>query len=254
MRRTTYAIIEDERPAVRLLAAVVARLRPEYELVFQAGDVEKAVDWFEHNAHPDLIFLDIMLSDELSFEFLRRAQPSSSVIFTTAYNEYAVKAFDFNSIHYLLKPIEESQLEAALLKFEQQAAPRPDNDVLQNLIVALSDKPNYRRRYLISQPHRFLSISVDDVAYFYSENKATKLVTASGDVHTLDFTLQKVEQEVDPDLFFRISRKFLVHINAIKKIEPYFGGRIVISVYPPLDEPVVVSEERVGKFKLWLGK
>lgn len=255
MKRTTYAIIEDEKPAVRLLQSMIEQLRPDYELVFLSDSVEKAVKWFGRNVHPDLIFLDIKLSDELSFEFLLRAQPLSAIVFTTAYNEYAVRAFDFNSVHYLLKPVEMKQLEVALQKYESSMSLHISDVALQSLITTLSVRePNYRQRYLIQQPHRFLSIPVDEIAYFYSENKVSNLVTLSGETYALDFSLQRIELEVSPRRFFRVNRKLLVGVDAIRKIEPYFGGRIVITMQPPFHETTVVSEDRVNEFKRWLGK
>ncbi|MCI7139684.1 LytTR family DNA-binding domain-containing protein [Alistipes sp.] len=254
MNKLRVAIIEDEIPAARLLRSLIARLRPTWEIEVLPGSVEEAVQWFTANRHPDLLFLDIQLADGTSFELLSQARPSSAVIFTTAYDEYAVRAFSVNSIDYILKPVDEERLAEAIARYEtlRERFLRPDN-YLETLLDALQRREKrFRTRFLIAKADRFLTLPVEEIAYFYSENKMTTAMTFAGRNHIVDLPLSRLEEQLDPDLFFRANRQVLLSVGAIERIEPYFNGKVSVTVRPPHKEKITVSEERVSLFKAWL--
>ena len=254
MNKLRVAIIEDEIPAARLLRSLVARLRPAWEIEVLPGSVEEAVQWFAGNPDPDLLFLDIQLADGTSFDLLSQVRPSSAVIFTTAYDEYAVRAFSVNSIDYILKPVDEERLAEAIARYESlRGRMLPPDDYLDTLLEALQRREKrFRTRFLIAGTDRFLTLPVDDVAYFYSENKVTTAVTFAGRNHVVDLPLSRLEEQLDPDRFFRANRQVLLSVGAIDRIEPYFNGKVSVTVRPPHKEKITVSEERVPLFKTWL--
>ena len=254
MNKLRAAIVEDEIPAARLLRTLLARLRPAWEIIVLPGSVEESVQWFAANPHPDLLFLDIQLADGTSFELLSQARPSSAVIFATAYDEYAVRAFSVNSIDYILKPVDEERLAEAISRFEAlRGRMLPPDDYLETLLDALQRREKrFRTRFLITGVDRFLTLPVDDVAYFYSENKVTTAVTFAGRYHVVDLPLSRLEEQLDPDRFFRANRQVLLSVGAIERIEPYLNGKVSVTVRPPHKEKITVSEERVPLFKTWL--
>ncbi len=252
------AIIEDELPAARLLQGMLREVRPEWEILLLPGTVEEAVQWFATHPHPDILFLDIQLTDGLSFYFIEQARPESMIVFTTAYDEYAVRAFTVNSIDYLLKPVRRERLEDALLKFERLTAPRIRElnalfDV-QGMLRSLSDRNarRYRTRFLVNGARSLYTLGVDEVCYFYSEEKVTFAVTADRRTHIIDLPLSKLEEQLDPQRFFRASRQFILSAGCIRDMEPHFNGRLVVHVNPPFDGSVYVSRERVAALKVWL--
>ncbi len=255
MNNVKVAIIEDEAPAARLLHSMVARLRPAWDVAVLPGNIEEAVRWFASNPHPDLIFLDIHLSDGNSFDFLSRARPSSTIIFTTAYDEYAIRAFGVNSIDYILKPVEEQRLLDAIVKYESLKGNRPVpldqymNTVLESL---QRREKQFRTRFLIAGADKFHTLEVAEVAYFYSENKITFAVTHSAEQHMVDLPLEKLCDQLDPDRFFRANRQVLLSISSIKRIEPYFNEKVVVLVKPTFKDKITISKEKVSAFKLWL--
>lgn len=254
MNRLRVAIVEDEIPAARLLRTLIARLRPAWEIEVLPGSVEEAVQWFAANRHPDLLFLDIQLADGTSFELLSQARPSSAVVFTTAYDEYAVRAFSVSSIDYILKPVDEERLAEAIARYEElRGRMLPPDDYLETLLDALQRREKrFRTRFLIAGADRFLTLPVEDVAYFYSENKVTTAVTFAGRNHVVDLPLSRLEEQLDPDRFFRANRQVLLSVRAIDRLEPYFNGKVSVTVHPPHKERITVSEERVPLFKAWL--
>ncbi|WP_455592224.1 LytR/AlgR family response regulator transcription factor [Bacteroides sp.] len=255
MSKLSAVIIEDEVPAARLLCAMVMRLRPEWTVTVLPGSVEDAVEWFSENKHPDILFLDIQLADGNSFDFLSAAQPSSVIIFTTAYDQYAVRAFSVNSIDYILKPVDEQRLSEAIAKYEallDGSRWRPD-DYMDTLLDTLQNKEKrYRNRFLISRPDRFWSLQVADIAYFYSENKVSFAVTKTGQEYVIDLSLNKLMEQLDPARFFRANRQMIVGIDSVVHAQPYFNGKITVTVQPPFKAKITVSEEKQTAFKLWL--
>lgn len=246
-------IIEDEKPAARRLARLLTELNVSVSNMLHS--VEEAVEWFQNNKHPDLIFLDIQLSDGLSFEIFDLVEVNSAIIFTTAYDEYALQAFKLNSIDYLLKPIDDEELESAVRKYQNL---KPDHeqisldfeDIKKLLINPLERE--YKKRFTIRLGQHLKIINADEIECFYSENKGTYAATAEGRNYLLDTTLENLEHELSPQLFFRVSRKFYININHIKDIVSYTNSRLIIKLNRYNEQEIIVSRERVRDFKLWL--
>lgn len=250
--RVKVAIVEDEIPAARLLKSMVCRLRPDWDITVLPGNVEEAAEWFAVNPHPDILFLDIQLSDGNSFDLLSRAKPSSIIIFTTAYDQYAIRAFGVNSIDYILKPVDEMRLLEAIVKYESLIVPRNEN-YLDNILGSLSaSNKRFRTRFLISGVDQLWTLQVGDIAYFYCENKVTFAVEHSGREHTIDLSLDKLTEQLDPDQFFRANRQVILCITSVKRIEPSFNGKIVVHTKPAAREKITISKEKISSFKLWL--
>ncbi|MEX0289811.1 MAG: LytR/AlgR family response regulator transcription factor [Flavobacteriaceae bacterium] len=246
-------IIEDEKPAARRLARLLAELEvPEPTMLHS---VEESIGWFQNNEHPDLIFLDIQLSDGLSFEIFENVEVHSAIIFTTAYDEYALQAFKLNSIDYLLKPIDDEELEAALKKYQQMAATKKkialDFEDIKTLLVNPLER-EYKKRFTARVGQHIKIINADEIECFYSENKGTYAATTDGRNYLLDTTLEHLESELQPKVFFRVSRKFYVNVNHIKDIISYTNSRLKIILNRFKEQEIIVSRERVRDFKLWL--
>ena len=246
-------IIEDEKPAARRLQRMLTTLG--YEVSIMLHSVEESIDWFQNNQHPDLIFLDIQLSDGLSFEIFETVTITSAVIFTTAYDEYALKAFKLNSIDYLLKPIDETELKRAIDKFSnrtvKQEVTLDFNDIKKYLVNPIERE--YKKRFSVRVGQHIKLVPVDEIECIYSENKGTYIATAEGRSYLLDTTLELLEEELQPELFFRVSRKFYVNINSIKDIISYTNSRLQIKLNKFNEQEIIVSRERVKEFKDWLG-
>jgi DNA-binding LytR/AlgR family response regulator len=246
-------IIEDEKPAARRLARLLEDR--QVPVLSTLHSVEESITWFEQNPHPDLIFLDIQLSDGLSFEIFDAVPVKSPIIFTTAYDEYALQAFKLNSIDYLLKPIDEEELEAALNQYRTiSPVTHPvqlDLEDVRKLLVNPLER-EYKNRFMAKVGAHIKIIHTEDVECFYSENKGTYAATTSGRSYLLDTTLEQLEQELSPEVFFRVSRKFFVHINHIADIISYSNSRLKIKMNRFGEQEIIVSRERVKDFKLWL--
>ncbi|KQB39318.1 LytR/AlgR family response regulator transcription factor [Flavobacterium aquidurense] len=254
----TTLIIEDEKPAARLLQRKLEKLDIAVETMLHS--VEESIHWFTNNEHPDLIFLDIQLSDGLSFEIFEKINIQSAIIFTTAYDEYALKAFKLNSIDYLLKPIDEDDLEIAVTKFKSRI-PKTDSGN-QNLqldfeqIRQMLSNPfekNYKKRFTVKIGQHLKVITADEIECFYSENKGTYIHTFDNRNYLIDSTLEVLEQELDMKDFFRVSRKFIVPLIAIKEIQVYTNSRLKVILPTYKEDEVIVSREKVQDFKAWLG-
>jgi len=247
-------IIEDEKPAARLLQRKVEKLGLQVNTLLHS--VEEALNWFENNTHPDLIFLDIQLSDGLSFEIFEKTAIKSAVIFTTAYDEYALRAFKLNSIDYLLKPIDEDDLEVAINKFKARNIEVPrlslDLEMIKKMLVNPAEK-SYKKRFTIKMGQQLKMINTEDIECFFSENKGTYIHTYDNRDYLLDVTLEQLETEIDPAGLFRVSRKFIIPMKAIKEIVMYSNSRLKLILPTYKSDEVIVSRERVNEFKEWLG-
>jgi len=246
-------IIEDEKPSARRLQRMLKVLNIDAQTMLHS--VEESMEWFKNNEHPDLIFLDIQLSDGLSFEIFEVLEIKSAVIFTTAYDEYALQAFKLNSIDYLLKPIDEEELALAVNKYMErqpnQKAITIDFNDIKKLLVNPIDR-EYKKRFSIKVGQHLKLISIEDVECFYSENKGTYLHSKDGRDYLLDTILDNLENELDPNTFFRINRKFFININAIKDMVSYTNSRLQIKLNSYNEQDVIVARERVKDFKDWL--
>jgi len=254
----TTLIIEDEKPAARLLQRKLEKL--EIAVSTMLHSVEESILWFSNNPHPDLIFLDIQLSDGLSFEIFEQIDIQSAIIFTTAYDEFALKAFKLNSIDYLLKPIDEDDLEAAVAKFKMRQ-PKPDAAVsnlqldFEQIRKMLSNpfEKNFKKRFTVKIGQHLKVITTDEIECFFSENKGTYIHTFDNRNYLIDSTLEILEQELDMKEFFRVSRKFIVPLQAIKEIQVYTNSRLKVILPTYKEDEVIVSREKVQDFKAWLG-
>lgn len=249
----TIIIIEDEKPSARLLQRKVEKLGLEITTLLHS--VEEAIHWFQNNLHPDLIFLDIQLSDGLSFEIFDAVAIKSAIIFTTAYDEYALRAFKLNSIDYLLKPIDEDDLEVAINKFKelqpkQESIPF-DIEMIKKMLVSPEAK-TYKKRFTIKTGQHLKVVNIEEVECFYSENKGTYLHTFDNRDYLLEGTLEQLEVELDPKDFFRISRKFIIPMKGIKDIVVYSNSRLKVILPTYKEDEVIVSRERVNDFKTWI--
>ena len=246
-------IIEDEKPSARRLNRMLSNLGIEAETMLHS--VEESIDWFQNNEHPDLIFLDIQLSDGLSFEIFEVIEIKSAVIFTTAFDEYALQAFKLNSIDYLLKPIDDEELGNAMKQYQELLPKKQsvtlDFDDIKKLLVNPIER-EYKKRFSVKVGQHLKLINIDEIECFYSENKGTYLYTSEGRNYLLDTTLENLEEELEPHTFFRINRKFFVNINAIKDIVSYTNSRLQIKLQRFNEQDIIVARERVKEFKDWL--
>ncbi len=246
-------IIEDEKPAARRLNRMLAKLNIEAHKMLHS--VEESINWFQNNEHPDLIFLDIQLSDGLSFEIFEEIPVKSAIIFTTAYDEYALKAFKLNSIDYLLKPLDEDELKIAVEKFKENQPKQTDLqvniDTIRRLLINPVDR-RFKKRFTIKIGQHIKIISADEIECFYSENKATYIHANSNRNYLIGHSLEHWQEELNPEQFFRVNRTFIVHINAIKDIISYTNSRLQLKLNSYNEAEIIVSRERVKDFKNWI--
>jgi len=249
-------IIEDELYNQRLLEGMILKLRPGWEIVGTLETVRSSISWLTNHDQPDLIFMDIQLADGICFSIFAQAEIKSMVIFTTAYDNYAIQAFKVNSIDYLLKPVKENDLEKAICKFEKFIGRNTDSgiDYAEILDAIHSGGKKYRKRFLISGRNAFYTLNTSDIAYFFSENRITTAVTFDNKKHVVDFTLEELEDELNPELYFRANRQVIVHIESVKKVEDYFGGKLVCKLIPAFEGQIIISRLKAPGFKQWMGK
>jgi DNA-binding LytR/AlgR family response regulator len=247
-------IIEDEKPAAQRLQKLLQTIEPEISVLDVIDTVESAVKWFSTNRHPDLIMLDIQLGDGVSFDIFRKVKVESYVIFTTAYDEYAIRAFELNSIDYLLKPVDENRLAGSLEKFRKfRSSSQAEN--IGKLLEELSSKSEkYKKRFVVNIANKIKVVETGDIAYFYSKEKNTFLCTTDNRHYPLEFSVDHVEEIVNPETFFRVNRQYLVSYRAISKIDVLSKSRIKIETVPPAGEEILVSSSRTAEFRLWLDK
>ncbi len=247
------AIIEDEANAAQRLRALIGEIAPDIEIVVSLETVEASVAWLSRNS-PDVIFLDIHLGDGSSFRIFDYVVPDALIIFTTAYDEYAIKAFKLNSIDYLLKPINKLDLAAAIDKLRRfgRGESATDPDKLRNLAAPPAE---YKKRFLIQIGSKIRTVDVAEVAYFYALEKNVFFMTRDKKQHPADHTISALEEMLDPARFFRINRKFIIAVDAIRSMTAYSRGRIKIELEPPPPEQLeaIVSIDRADDFRVWLG-
>lgn len=253
-------IIEDEKFAQEELKRFLERV-PDYKIdvLDCLESVEDAVEWFESNEEPDLVFMDIQLSDGLSFEIFNQKQITCPVIFTTAFENYAIQAFKVNSVDYLLKPIDEVQLKAAIDKysaiknqFSSPKAPALSSVQVEKLLNMSMEAVEYKKRFIIKTGDRLRHVSVDDIAYFYSENDYTYLVAKENAKFIIDYKLDELVELLDPNEFFRLSRKFITNIHSVKMVNKYFNSRLEVILTPEPKDQILISRVRVPEFLNWL--
>ncbi|MBI1223640.1 MAG: response regulator [Bacteroidetes bacterium] len=245
----TALIIEDEEAAARRLAKLIQEVDASIKIVDQLDSIEASINWFEHHAMPDLIFMDINLADGLSFEIFKYREINKPVIFTTAFDQYTLQAFKVNAVDYLLKPIKKAELEQAIHKFVKLHTPNTANykELAQSM-----QRDEYNSRFLIRFGQTIKVVEFRDVAYFYTEDKITFLITKEGKRYPIEPSLEKLEEMADPRSYFRINRQFIINIESIKEMYAYSKSRVKLILEPPIDRETVVSTERSPVFKKWL--
>ena len=270
-------IVEDEEATARKLRRMVEDIEPAATIAGMTVSVEESVEWLQTRPKPDLILMDIELADGQSFDIFNRISVLSPVIFVTAYDEYAIKAFKVNSIDYLLKPVKEDDLRAALAKLrrmKEALLEQPDGlqtsmaNLLRQMAVSTSNEQNqaslmmpsttgglaYRDRFLVKQGQRLFSVSLEEVAYFFTRNKLSFLKKRDGNEWMVDYTMDELSTMLDPRRFFRLNRQVIAELRSIDKVNLYFNGKLKISLCPSFDDEVIVSREKAGEFKIWLGE
>ncbi|QEC68553.1 response regulator transcription factor [Panacibacter ginsenosidivorans] len=247
-------IIEDEVAASKRLQKLLAELMPDAAITDIIVSINAAVNWFKNNQHPDLVFADIHLADGSSFEIFKQVKLDCPVIFITAYDQYALEAFKHNSIHYLLKPVKKEDLTEAIAKFRKMHASKANNniDIEKMLMSFRQPAANYKERFIIRFGEHIKTIETQDIAYFYTENKANYAVMKDGKRYPVDHNLDELETLINPKSFFRINRQFIIGYNSITEMVSYSKSRVLIKLNPPSKFETIVSTERSAAFKSWL--
>lgn len=249
---TQTLIIEDEKPSARRLQRMLEK--EGLQVLKTLHSIEESLKWFRQHEHPELIFLDIQLSDGLSFDIFNQLDIRSSIIFTTAYDQYALKAFKLNSIDYLMKPIDDEELRAALEKYKRYKPAQPKILDMRDLKALLQpEAPAYKQRFTLQVGQHLKLINTLDISCFYSQHKATYLHSVNQRSYTFDSSLESLESELDPARFFRINRKFIIHLDDIQDILTYSNQRLEVKLKNYTEQHIIVSRDRVRNFREWLG-
>ncbi|HEU4471862.1 MAG TPA: LytTR family DNA-binding domain-containing protein [Flavisolibacter sp.] len=255
-------IVEDEDLAVKKLKKTLLSVDDSATVVGEADSIKTTVSWLQNNPSPDLILMDIELADGQSFEIFNHVEVKSPVIFITSYDEYALKAFKVNSVDYLLKPVQKEDLSAALEKFRQMKkiyTPEQETssislDVLVKELQQKLQTKDYRKRFLVKHGQKLVSVEVEEIAYFFSDGRLNFFKTFDNRKFVVDYTMDELNEMLDPDNYFRISRSFYISVNSVAQIHDYFGNRLILQLKPETEKEAIVSREKVTDFKNWLGK
>lgn len=249
-------IVEDEPLAAQRLEVLVGEILPGGKVMDKIDSVKRSVQWLKKNSPPDLILMDIQLADGLSFQIFDQVEVKSPVIFTTAYDEYALKAFKVNSIDYILKPVDKAEFSSALRKLEGLKSTQPSQDDLMRNISQAMDMltKKYKERFVIKVGEHLKTVEVKNILYFYSLDKTTFCHATDNRNHILDFTLEQVEAMLNPEEFFRVNRKYLVRGDSIQDIISYTNSRLRLVLKNSTDSDVIVARERVQEFRQWLDR
>lgn len=246
-------IIEDEYLAAQSLQSLIREVSEDMEIIGILQTIDESVEWFRHNPMPDLVFLDIHLADGSSFSIFEEVDVTCPIIFTTAYDEYALKAFEVNSIDYLLKPISKADLERAIHKYQHLSSGKENNELIQKLLHDLN-KDHFKSYFLVSEKDKLIPLSVKEIACIYIDAKMIKAVTHGGKGYYLDQTLDELMHELNPSRFYRANRQYIVSKEAIKDISFWFHNKLAVNLYVQTPERILVSKARVGDFKRWFVK
>ncbi len=254
--RTKVLIVEDEMPSARKLMAFINDLEPEFEIVDTLDSVSQTIEFLKSNK-VDLIFLDIHLADGNSFSIFKAIEVETPIIFTTAYDQYAIEAFKQNSIGYLLKPLSKEDLKVSIEKFKkgrQESSSGIDYKLLGQLIQKSHSKDDYQERFMVHYKDKIKSITIDEIAYFHAEGKYVFLTLHSGQSYDVNLTIEQLESKVNPGIFFRINRAYIVNIKAIKEASVYSKSKLKLTLIPEANEDVIISSSKTTKFKQWLNQ
>lgn len=247
-------LLEDETLAAERLQNLLTEIDASFTLVGHLKSISSAVQWLTNNPHPDLILADIRLLDGLCFEIFQQVPVTAPVIFTTAYDQYAIKAFEVNSVDYLLKPVQEDKLRKALSKITRKPASAPVVDYAEIIRQVQAAQRPYKLRFMVRVGQKILAVPAEKIAYFYSENKLSFVVTQDQKRYPIDQPLDELVEVLDPHVFFRANRQFIVTFACIAEIHTYFKGRIKLQLTPATSEEVIISSERSPEFKKWIDR
>ena len=250
-------IIEDENVAAQALQSLVQEINPEIAVAATLQTIEESVEWLEENPMPDLVFMDIHLADGSSFAIFDKVEITCPIIFTTAYDEYALKAFEVNSIDYLLKPINKADLERALNKLQHlTAASREQEKVsLEGLLAQMGGaKKKYKTFFLLPERDKLIPLATSNIAYVFIDTKTVKAIAMDGHTYYLNQTLDDIMAQLDPEQFFRANRQFIINREAVKDLSVWFGNKLAVNLTVPVPEKIIVSKARVGEFKSWFAE
>jgi two-component system, LytTR family, response regulator LytT len=255
-------IVEDERLGLDRLIKLLQEVDPDITVIGYVETVKSAIWWLENNPAPDIIFMDIELADGQCFEIFNKIEVKSPIIFTTSYDEYALRAFKVNSVDYLLKPVRREDLAQSLNKYRSLKSNFVDKDLVnQNIeklisgLQSFQQPKEYRKRFLVKQGQKLLSVEIDDIAWFSADGKLCFIRTWKNNRFIIDYTLEQLTDMLDPEEFFRVNRSYLVNIRSIVSVSPYFNGKLILQLSPAADiNDVIVSREKASDFKHWMGK
>lgn len=253
-------IVEDETLAAKRIRKMVEEQEPSSEIVGMTDSIEATVDWLNSHPHPDVILMDIELADGQSFEIFNRTEVKSTIIFTTAYDEFALRAFKVNSIDYLLKPIAADDLQRAFDKLKQRLVAASPADAVKldmdSIVSALRsrEKNMYKKRFLVKQGQRLIPVDISEIAFFYTEDKVSFIRSLNDQRYMVDYSLDELEELLDPEFFFRANRQFIISPRSLDGIHNHFNGKLKINLRPAAGDDVFVSRERAADFKKWLGE
>lgn len=248
-------IIEDEVLAAQSLQKLITEVAPETEIIEVLQSIEESVAWFDENSMPDLVFMDIHLADGSSFAIFERTQITCPVIFTTAYDEYALKAFEVSSIDYLLKPINRNDLTRAMNKFNALVGEKlNNNNAIENLLHQIGLKKNYKSCFLVPERDKLIPLPTANIAYIYIEDKLVKTIALDGHTYYMSQTLDDIMAQLNPDDFFRANRQFIVSRKAIKDMTIWFGNKLSLNLLVEVPEEIIISKAKVAEFKTWFAQ
>lgn len=240
--------------AAQALQSLAQELLPEMEVVATLQTIEESVEWFGEHAMPDLVFMDIHLADGAAFAIFDKVEITCPIIFTTAYDEYALKAFEVNSIDYLLKPINKADLERALHKFRNFTSSQ-DKASLEGLLAQMGSlKKKYKTCFLLPERDKLIPLATSNIAYFFIDTKTVKAISMDNHTYYLSQTLDDIMAQLDPEVFFRANRQFIISRNAVKDLTLWFGNKLAVNLVVPVPEKIIVSKARVGEFKTWFAE
>ncbi|MEI7979544.1 MAG: LytTR family DNA-binding domain-containing protein [Bacteroidota bacterium] len=244
-------IVEDEHLAAKRLEKLVLSIKTDAEIVGKTDSVESTVDWLNEHGMPDLFFMDIQLADGLSFTIFDKITINKPVIFTTAFDEYALKAFKVNSIDYLLKPINENELKNALIKYEKTQIQKPNENSFAEILKQLTQKNTFKNRFLVNKSDAIIPLHIASICWFKAEDKMVFIYTKDLQKHIISQSLEEISAELDPGLFFRVNRSYIIQRNCIEKANYHFNGKLKLQVNPANNEDIMVSRDKANAFKEW---
>lgn len=248
-------IIEDEVLAAQSLQKLITEVAPDTEIIATLQSIEESVAWFDENPMPDLVFMDIHLADGSSFAIFEQVQITCPIIFTTAYDEYALKAFEVSSIDYLLKPINRNDLTRAMNKFNALVGEKSNNnEAIDALMRQIGMKKNYKSCFLVPERDKLIPLATANIAYFYIDTKTVKAITLDEHTYYMSQTLDDIMLQLNPDDFFRANRQFIVSRKAVKDLTIWFGNKLSLNLSVKIPEQIIISKAKVSEFKNWFSK